>query len=372
MKIILNSYINIVDYFQNDPNALEIVTESIRYSIDNNFMLNKDMNINEQLSSFLFELGWKNSTIEIVTGSKAKIVLGNNRFIKTESEPDKKIFFIFLKILGESIGKYILNSEVAAEVTSSLFSANEYEITLDKRGDRSSPISREVSAAPVATTPISSVLSRSAETETQATAPVEATSPPTKIERHGQDYEVVPFKLKDSFSIFIPAINQKQVSDILFDVSYEFAESWIFDKKELERMKQISDEEEKIQEIIAYLAYRASEASQTPLSIGKSLGQYLMRIYSSKVDDDLHSILEETIRSSISSSIWCEYKARVFCHLSPDDRCKSSNQQVCDVIMGIWAGALSESLDQESDFRERIPARGTGDRFCLSEFAPSE
>ena len=97
-----------------------------------------------------------------------------------------------------------------------------------------------------------------------------------------------------------------------------------------------------------------------------------MRIYSSKVDEDLQSILEETIRTSISESLWTEYKARVFCHLSPNDRCKKSNQQVCDVIMGIWAGVLSESLGKEYDFTERIPARGTGDRFCLSEFAPAE
>ena len=110
MKIILNSYINIIDYFQNDQNALELITQSIRSSIETNFMLNKEMNVNEQLSAFLFELGWKNSSIEIESTNRAKIVLGNNRFVKTESEIDKTIFFVFLKILGESIGKYILNS----------------------------------------------------------------------------------------------------------------------------------------------------------------------------------------------------------------------------------------------------------------------
>ena len=371
MKIILNSYMNIVDYFQNDHNALDLITQSIRSSIDENFMLNKDMNVNEQLSAFLFELGWKNSSIEIESTNRAKIVLGNNRFIKTESEIDKKIFFIFLRILGESIGKYILNSNVAAEVNSSLFSDNEYEIILDKRGELSRPIAREVSTVQIKTTSSSSspITMKSG---TQETKPSEIVAPISKAEQHHQDYESVPFKLKDVFSVFIPTIDQKQLSDILFDVSYEFAESWIFNKKELDRIKEITDNEEKIQEIVAYLAYRADEASQSPLSIGKSLGQYLMRIYSSKIDDDLKSILEESIRTSLSSSLWCEYKARVFCHLSPEDRCKTSNQQVCDVVMGIWAGILSESLDEEYDFTERIPARGTGDRFCLSELAPIE
>ncbi|MHA1912335.1 MAG: hypothetical protein ACTSYA_11645 [Candidatus Kariarchaeaceae archaeon] len=370
MKIILNSYINLVDYFQNDQNALELITQSIKSSIESNFMLNTDMNINEQLSTFLFELGWKNSTIEIESTNRAKIVLGNNRFIKTESELDKTIFFAFLKIFGESIGKYILNSNVAAEVSSSLFSDNEYEITLDKRGEISRPIAREVSTVKI-NTATSSIVTPAAIKSESRVAKAEDASIISKNDRQ-QDYEPAPFKLKDILSVFIPTIDQKQLSEILFDVSYEFAESWIFNKEELNRIKEISEDEVKIQEIIAYLAYHADEASQTPVSIGKSLGQYLMRIYSSKIDEDLKSILEESIRTSISESLWIEYKARVYCHLSPNERCKKPNQQICDVVMGIYAGVLSESLEKEYDFTERIPARGTSDRFCLSEFAPAE
>ncbi len=370
MKIVLNSYINIVDYFQNDPNALELITQSIKTSIDRNFLLNTDMNVNEQLSAFLFELGWKNTSIEIESIKKAKIVLGNNRFIKTESEVDKKIFFIFLRILGESLGKYVLNSNVSAEVTSSLFTDNEYEITLDKRGEISRPIAREVSTVQINTASSSLVTPVAIKSDTEATKKEEA-APIAKAEPE-QEYKPTPFKLKDIFSVFIPTIDHKELSDILFDVSYEFAESWIFNKDELNRIKEIDDAEDKIQEIVSFLAYRADEANQTPVSIGKSLGQYLMRIYSSKIDDDLRSILEETIRSSMSESIWTEYKARVFCHLSPDERCKKDNQQVCDVVMGLWAGVLDESLEKEYDFTERIPARGVSDRFCLSEFAPTE
>jgi predicted hydrocarbon binding protein len=105
--------------------------------------------------------------------------------------------------------------------------------------------------------------------------------------------------------------------------------------------------------------------SKTGYDVGKFFGKGVIGI----AGNDPNVILIQEITESQSTTIIRDIKARCFCFLKPGERCQPSNVQLCDFIMGIWEGALTEILGKEFKFTNRYPATKRKDKYCLMELS---
>ncbi|RMG32019.1 MAG: hypothetical protein D6732_14000 [Methanobacteriota archaeon] len=318
--------------------------------IRNLFVPAEGISINEQLSTFLRSLGWKNAQIRTLSATKAEIVLGNNRHLE-QVESSKQGLTLLVKSIMKAIGYYLLNREVDALVRIDFTTGVIYNIELNaveiqpSRGEPASLAARET---------------------TGFTSSPSSPSQPQTIKTEESS-------LIDPSQLFQPILHQKLPLSTLYvllqDVMSEFANSW-YNENPLEG-KGTDDSEQNVLILTQFLVEKTLAAGRSTKTIGDQIGRFFAQSLQGTFGNSPDAILTPEIIESDTVTMIRDIKARSLCTLSPGDKCTEANRAICDFGMGIYEGVLSSLTGKKYEFTNYFAA-GKRDIYCLMEFQITE
>ncbi|MCY3410889.1 MAG: hypothetical protein INQ03_04545 [Candidatus Heimdallarchaeota archaeon] len=303
-------------------------------------------NMNEQISSFLSLLGWRNCVIKLKSADVVEMILGSNRYLD-QDESNIPGLEVLVKTIAVSVGSHILSRDVDALVNVDVVNKN-YNINLQAI----SAMKPEKAEIKTSTEAIGQeVKDKPKPVSTTVAAPVTA-----------GNYEVN--------QIILPIINNKmpyiKFLGLLKDVTEEFSKSWY---KEVPEQSGNSDEAN-LAILLTYLMQKAIESGNDMIQIGNQIGSYWADAIKASFPDD-EAVNQEILEGSTVGSIIRDIKARSLCTLSDSQSCGTSiggsNRRLCDMAMGIWGGCLGKLTDKNYKFSSFFAA-GKRDPYCLMEF----
>ncbi len=313
--------------------------------IRNLFVPAQGISINEQLSTFLRSLGWKNAQIRTLSATKAEIVLGNNRHLE-QLETSKSGLELLVKSIMRAIGIYLLNREVDALVKLDFTSGVIYTIELN-----AVEIQPSIKETRQKTIPSST---RVAPSPQSAPASTKITDLESQV---------------DPSQLFMPILNQKLPLSTLYvllqDVMSEFANSW-YNENPLEKIG-TDDPRLNVLFLTQFLVEKTINAGRATKTLGDQIGRFFAKALEETFGSDPNGLLTPEIIESDTLTMIRDIKARSLCTLQPGDKCTDSNRAICDFGMGIYEGVLSSITGRNYQFTNYFAA-GKRDIYCLMEF----
>ncbi len=305
-------------------------------------------NMNEQVQTFLAQLGWKNSQIKLRSADMLEIILGSNRYLD-QGAGNVDGLELLIKTISVSIGSHILSREVDAKVDVNIGNKS-YNVNIQAISDfkeEKSEIKTEVKS-----------IGPEAVKTSESTAKVKQANIPSKVGNY------------DTSQIILPIINNRlpymKLQSLLKDVIEEFTKSWYQEVPELN-----STDEGNINILLTYIIQKVQDKGNGIVQIGNQIGTYFAdAIMATYTDDQIVS--QEILEGSSVGSIIRDIKARSLCSLTGTQSCGSSiggtARPFCDISMGIWAGCLSKLTGKEYSFTGFYEA-GKRDPYCLMELS---
>ena len=316
-------------------------------------------NINEQIQMFLLTLGWKNSEIRVISATEAKAVLGNNRFIP-ETGISHEAIKIFIEGVFTGIGYYVFSKEVKVEAIFDELAGAVWNVALAPSS--SIQIGTKTQIKNYASSP-------SPQFEVKEETTTVQTSPPSmsSLEEEIQDY----ITNIDPEQILTPIFNKSLGLDTLYRILIEIMSDFIRSKYQTNPLEHAGAVDHKVAVLILvkFLVEKSLAEGMPTSTTGHDVGKFFGKGVIGIAGNDPNAILIQEITESQSTTIIRDIKARCFCFLKPGERCQPSNVQLCDFIMGIWEGALTEILGKELRFTNRYPATKRKDKYCLMELS---
>lgn len=353
IRILLRSLQYLAEDSSQSPSSSQNFTGIIVPVIRNLFVPAEGVSINEQLSTFLRSLGWKNAQIRTLSATKAEIVLGNNRHLE-QVESSKQGLTLLVKSIMKAIGYYLLNREVDALVRIDFTTGVIYNIELNAVELQPSRV--EKSPSPVVREPVVSQPSSM------------SSSPP--VQQSVRVEEGTPI---EPSQLFLPILHQKLPLSTLYvllqDVMSEFANSW-YGENPLQETG-TDDSEQNVLILTQFLVEKTIAAGRSTKTIGDQIGRFFAQTLQGTFGDDPEQILTPEIIESNTVTMIRDIKARSLCTLAPGDKCTEANRAICDFGMGIYEGVLSSLTGKKYEFTNYFAA-GKRDIYCLMEFQITE
>ena len=316
-------------------------------------------NINEQIQMFLLTLGWKNSEIRVISATEARAVLGNNRFIP-ETGISHEAIKIFIEGIFTGIGYYVFSKEVKVEATFDELAGAVWNVVLSPSS--SMQIEARSQAIDYASSPSPQFGSKKEAVINQATSPISSS-----LEEEIQDY----IANIDPEQILTPIFNKSLGIETLYRILIEIMSDFIRTKYQTNPLEHAGNVDHKVAVLILvkFLVEKSLAEGIPTGTTGYDVGKFFGKGVIGIAGNDPNVILIQEITESQSTTIIRDIKARCFCFLKPGERCQPSNVQLCDFVMGIWEGALTEILGKEFKFTNRYPATKRKDKYCLMELS---
>ncbi|MGC9780236.1 MAG: hypothetical protein HZR80_13405 [Candidatus Heimdallarchaeota archaeon] len=286
--------------------------------------------VKEASRELLETLGWKSIGMDInLERGNGNINLGKNRFIVNEIA-DSKGALLVIQALFEGIGSYIFKSPVSAKVELSLSSSSYYNITLTRKKIQADTVLDKPSAVP---------------------------------------FEVADRSIHETLTIdsmFNPIFTKDVPSVILFETIWKVVtESYVAnvtDESDFVKEALKNPTMENLSLIIMKLT--ENEEENEILNMSEILGEFVVKILSTKISGSLISRLQTTLRDRHAINYLIYYECRLFCA----DK-KFVNR--CTFIRGMWVGLLSEIFSIPIKIKELYHA-GKRDRYCMLELVPKK
>lgn len=318
--------------------------------IKSTFTPSSKFNMNEQVTTFLGQLGWKNSQIRLKSAEVLEIVLGSNRYLD-QGESNREGLNLLVKALGTAVGAHILSRDVDTFVDIDLPNKS-YKVTIQG-------ISGFKTEKAEVKTKAQSISAEIAKKEAKRVNETKTTTVTTSF-----------ISTYDTSQIILPVINNRlpylKLQSLLKDVIEEFSKSWYQEVPELTA----ANDEGNIAILLSYLISKADERGNDIVQLGNQVGTYFGDAIKATFPGE-ETVSQEIIEGSSGGSIIRDIKARSLCTLVNTQSCGSSiggeARKFCDMSMGIWAGVLGKLTEKDYTFSGFYEA-GKKDPYCLMEF----
>ena len=281
--------------------------------------------IRELALEFLDALGWKSISLNFDENKgTGKVILGRNKYIVKELS-DNEGTLLVIKAIFQGLGYHLFKAPTAATVKLAFGTNSHYEVLLQK-------------------------LEESDEENEEIVTNV----PDLRIGETIHEN----LSLDD---IFNPIFQKNVPDEMLFEATWKvITESYVANFTDIdETMKGILKQGsvENLSRIINKMTETESESEIMNLS--ELVGEYIVKILITKIDEPLIKKLQSTLQDRHASSYLMYYECRKFCA----DK-KFVNR--CTFIRGMWVGILSEVFGTPIKIKELFHA-GKRDRYCMLE-----
>jgi hypothetical protein len=292
-------------------------------------MIDEDVReIKEVVTEFIETLGWRNITISYDTISdKGKITLGNNRYIPKELA-DAKGTLIVLEGLFQGLCFHLLKKPATTKATLSLKQHSNYELSFSKSKEEQEDLLKKPE-----------ILDITPEISYQDTLSMETIF----------------------FPIFGRNIPKQLLLNALWKVVSESYTSNYLQEGDTNAKEALKKETE---ENLSFLILKMieDEPEEEIISLATILGEFIVKILSTQIEDSLLAKLQSTLQDRHATSYLIYY-----------DRCKfcadKKYEGRCSFIHGLWLGILSEIYGIPIEIKSVLHA-GKRDRYCMVELEP--
>ncbi|MHA1121525.1 MAG: hypothetical protein ACTSPC_01770 [Candidatus Heimdallarchaeota archaeon] len=286
----------------------------------------------EIVSDLLETLGWKNSVINFNQDEgHGKVTLGQNRFFVKEIA-DSKGTILVLQALIEGIGYFLLKNPVKAKAKLSLKSSSHYEVEFSR----------------------TKIVVEQKEEEKPSLVPV--------VEADKSIHVSLTID-----KIFNPIFSKDIPDFILFETFWKVVtESYVanFSADANDPVNKALKNPTMTNLSFIIMKLTENEKEEEIINMSEIVGEFLVKILSTRITDPLINKLQSTLRDKHASSYLIYYDCRIFCAEK-----KFVNR--CTFIQNMWVGILNEIFGRQIMIKEVLHA-GKRDRYCMLELVPEE
>ncbi len=332
IRTLFYSLVQSADLLIDDNTKCEKFVSNVAKFIKEKTLRDDDTRDEKEIVSDLLEtLGWKSSVINFNQDEgQGKVSLGQNRFFVKEIA-DSEGTLLVLQALFEGIGYFLLKNPVKAKAKLSLKSSSHYEVEFSRTKIVIEQIEEKPSLVPV------EVTDRSIHSDLTV----------DKIFNPIFTKDIPDFIL---FETFWKVVTESYVANFSADANdpvNKALKNPTMTNLSFIIMKLIEDEKE--EEIV---------------NMSEIVGEFLVKILSTKITDPLIGKLQSTLRDKHASSYLIYYDCRFFCAEK-----KFVNR--CIFIRNMWVGILNEIFGRQVMIKELFHA-GKRDKYCMLELVPEE
>ena len=361
-KILLNSLYRIISLFDlSVEENKEAIIETIGTTLLNFFTPNRELELETQFDLLAEFLGWKTFNIEREEGGPIIVSVGGNRFLQIPSNDPS--YVLIVSGVAKALGYLIFQSDVTVEPILNQFQTQQIQVLIK-------PLSKPIPefGAEKATIEINQ------EQLTRLSTPGTGSRTEVKIE---EQIEVKASIEIDFNSIFSPILREFPTAKLMpiFHQVLSEVEKTFFNEMEDSKVRaaKMQYTDEHIKYLIEFILSAAKDSGQDIREIANMAGKYVIKAYKEKnPEEDLKTFLSKELTSTIARRVaYLEFPARAFCTYAPGEKCVENKRDLCDFVLYVWEGMLSEIIP-EKNFKlgARIPATRRG-RYCLAEFLKS-
>lgn len=332
IRTLFYSLVQSADLLIDDNTKCEKFVSNVAKFIKEKTLRDDDTRDEKEIVSDLLEtLGWKSSVINFNQDEgQGKVSLGQNRFFVKEIA-DSEGTLLVLQALFEGIGYFLLKNPVKAKAKLSLKSSSHYEVEFSRTKIVIEQIEEKPSLVPV------EVTDRSIHSDLTV----------DKIFNPIFTKDIPDFIL---FETFWKVVTESYVANFSADANdpvNKALKNPTMTNLSFIIMKLIENEKE--EEIV---------------NMSEIVGEFLVKILSTKITDPLIGKLQSTLRDKHASSYLIYYDCRFFCAEK-----KFVNR--CIFIRNMWVGILNEIFGRQVMIKELFHA-GKRDKYCMLELVPEE
>ncbi|NPE08959.1 MAG: hypothetical protein GNW80_11815 [Asgard group archaeon] len=334
IRTLFYSLVQSADLIVDDNSKCDIFVSNVGKFIKER-TLREDETIDEKeiVSELLETLGWKSSVINFNKDEgHGKVTLGQNRFFVNEIA-DSKGTLLVLQALFVGIGHFLLENPVKVIAKLSLKSSSHYEVQFTR-------------------TMI--VVEHKEEEEKPSLIPVEVT-----------DKSIHVSLTIDK--IFNPIFSKDIPNFILFETFWKvITESYVanFSADANDPVNKALKDPTMTNLSFIIMKLTENEKEDEIVNMSEIVGEFLVKILSTKITDPLIGKLQSTLRDKHASSYLIYYDCRSFCAEK-----KFVNR--CTFIRNMWVGILNEIFGRQVMIKELYHA-GKRDKYCMMELVPEE
>jgi len=332
IRTLFYSLVQSADLLIDDNTKCEKFVSNVAKFIKEKTLRDDDTRDEKEIVSDLLEtLGWKSTVINFNQDEgQGKVSLGQNRFFVKEIA-DSEGTLLVLQALFEGIGYFLLKNPVKAKAKLSLKSSSHYEVEFSRTKIVIEQIEEKPSLVPV------EVTDRSIHSDLTV----------DKIFNPIFTKDIPDFIL---FETFWKVVTESYVANFSADANdpvNKALKNPTMTNLSFIIMKLIENEKE--EEIV---------------NMSEIVGEFLVKILSTKITDPLIGKLQSTLRDKHASSYLIYYDCRFFCAEK-----KFVNR--CIFIRNMWVGILNEIFGRQVMIKELFHA-GKRDKYCMLELVPEE
>ncbi|MCK5045920.1 MAG: hypothetical protein KAS22_05025 [Candidatus Heimdallarchaeota archaeon] len=333
IRTLFYSLVQSADLIVDDNSKCDIFVSNVAKFIKERTLREDETRDEKEIVSELLEiLGWKSLVINFNKDEgHGKVTLGQNRFFVKEIA-DSKGTLLVLQALFEGIGHFLLDNPVKAIAKLSLKSSSHYEVQFSR----------------------TKIVDEQKEEEKPSLVPVEVTAKSIHVSLTID-------------KIFNPIFTKDIPDFILFETFWKVVtESFVanFSADANDPVNKALKDPSMTNLSFIIMKLTENEKEKEIVNMSEIIGEFLVKILSTKITDPLIGKLQSTLRDKHASSYLIYYDCRFFCAEK-----KFVNR--CTFIRNMWVGILNEIFGRQVMIKELYHA-GKRDKYCMMELVPEE
>ncbi|MCK5298564.1 MAG: hypothetical protein KAJ76_06640 [Candidatus Heimdallarchaeota archaeon] len=333
IRTLFYSLVQSADLIVDDNSKCDIFVSNVAKFIKERTLREDETRDEKEIASELLEiLGWKSLVINFNKDEgHGKVTLGQNRFFVKEIA-DSKGTLLVLQALFEGIGYFLLDNPVKAIAKLSLKSSSHYEVQFSR----------------------TKIVDEQKEEEKPSLVPVEVTAKSIHVSLTID-------------KIFNPIFTKDIPDFILFETFWKVVtESFVanFSADANDPVNKALKDPSMTNLSFIIMKLTENEKEKEIVNMSEIIGEFLVKILSTKITDPLIGKLQSTLRDKHASSYLIYYDCRFFCAEK-----KFVNR--CTFIRNMWVGILNEIFGRQVMIKELYHA-GKRDKYCMMELVPEE
>ncbi len=333
IRTLFYSLVQSADLIVDDNSKCDIFVSNVAKFIKERTLREDETRDEKEIVSELLEtLGWKSLVINFNKDEgHGKVTLGQNRFFVKEIA-DSKGTLLVLQALFEGIGHFLLDNPVKTIAKLSLKSSSHYEVQFSR----------------------TKIVDEQKEEEKPSLVPVEVA-----------DKSIHVSLTIDK--IFNPIFTKDIPDFILFETFWKVVtESFVanFSADANDPVNKALKDPSMTNLSFIIMKLTEDEKEEEIVNMSEIIGEFLVKILSTRITDPLISKLQSTLRDKHASSYLIYYDCRFFCAEK-----KFVNR--CTFIRNMWVGILNEIFGRQVMIKELFHA-GKRDKYCMMELVPEE
>lgn len=334
IRTLFYSLIQSADLIVDNNSKCEIFVSNVAKFVKERFLREDETRDEKEIvSELLVTLGWKSTVINFNQDEgHGKATLGQNRFFVKEIA-DSKGTLLVLQALFEGIGHFLLKNPVKAKAKLSLKSSSHYEVQFSRK---------------------KIVVEQKEEEEKPSLVPIEVA-----------DKSIHGALTIDK--IFNPIFTRDIPDFMLFETFWKVVtESYVanFSADANDPVNKALKNPTMTNLSFIIMKLTENEKEEEIVNMSEIVGEFLVKILSTKITDSLINKLQSTLRDKHASSYLIYYDCRFFCAEK-----KFVNR--CTFIRSMWVGILNEIFGRQVMIKELYHA-GKRDKYCMLELVPEE